>query len=148
MPWGDHGVAKDWYARVKSRPSFRPLLAEHHLTEQQWRVLRALTAANHPLDAGDIAQRTFLLAPSLSRILAKLEARGMIERQPDPTDQRRSLITLSPAGLETVHTVAPESEHRYGEIEAAFGAERLHHLLRELHELARIDAELETRGAA
>src|SRR3546814_441806 len=29
VPWGDHGGAKDWYARVKSRPSFRAILADH-----------------------------------------------------------------------------------------------------------------------
>ena len=29
IPWERHPEAKDWYARVKSRPSFRPLLADH-----------------------------------------------------------------------------------------------------------------------
>jgi glutathione S-transferase len=29
VPWADHAEAKEWYARVKSRPSFRPLLADH-----------------------------------------------------------------------------------------------------------------------
>jgi glutathione S-transferase len=29
VPWENHPGAKDWYARVKSRPSFRPLLADH-----------------------------------------------------------------------------------------------------------------------
>jgi glutathione S-transferase len=29
VPWEAHPEAKDWYARVKSRPSFRPLLADH-----------------------------------------------------------------------------------------------------------------------
>lgn len=29
VPWDEHREAKDWYARVKSRPSFRPLLADH-----------------------------------------------------------------------------------------------------------------------
>ena len=29
IPWAGHPEAKDWYARVKSRPSFRPLLADH-----------------------------------------------------------------------------------------------------------------------
>ena len=28
VPWGDHPGAKDWYARVKSRPSLRPILAD------------------------------------------------------------------------------------------------------------------------
>lgn len=29
VPWSDHGDARDWYARLKSRPSFRPLLDDH-----------------------------------------------------------------------------------------------------------------------
>lgn len=29
VPWDEHPVVKDWYARVKSRPSFRPLLSDH-----------------------------------------------------------------------------------------------------------------------
>ncbi len=29
VPWDEHEAAKDWYARIKSRPSFRPLLADH-----------------------------------------------------------------------------------------------------------------------
>lgn len=29
VPWDEHPGAKEWYARVKSRPSFRPLLADH-----------------------------------------------------------------------------------------------------------------------
>jgi len=28
VPWDDHPAAREWYARVKSRPSFRPLLAD------------------------------------------------------------------------------------------------------------------------
>ena len=29
VPWSKHPAAKDWYARMKSRPSFRPLLGDH-----------------------------------------------------------------------------------------------------------------------
>jgi glutathione S-transferase len=29
VPWSQHPRTKDWYARVKSRPSFRPILADH-----------------------------------------------------------------------------------------------------------------------
>ena len=29
VPWDDHPIARDWYARVKSRPSFRPILGDH-----------------------------------------------------------------------------------------------------------------------
>jgi glutathione S-transferase len=30
VPWDEDEAAKAWYARVKSRPSFRPLLADIH----------------------------------------------------------------------------------------------------------------------
>lgn len=29
VPWDEHEAAKDWYMRMKSRPSFRPILADH-----------------------------------------------------------------------------------------------------------------------
>jgi len=29
VPWDDHEGAKDWYARLKSRPSFRQILSDH-----------------------------------------------------------------------------------------------------------------------
>jgi glutathione S-transferase len=29
VPWDDHEPVKDWYVRIKSRPSFRPLLTDH-----------------------------------------------------------------------------------------------------------------------
>ncbi len=115
---------------------FRPMLADHDLTEQQWRVLRALTDPDAPLEVTDVADRTFLLGPSLSRILAKLEVRDLVERRPHPTDQRRALIGLTGTGRAIVAEIAPESEHRYRMIEDEFGADRLAALLDELRELA------------
>ncbi len=128
-------------AREAAMRLFRPLLAEHDLTEQQWRVLRALTAADadDAVDAGDLAERTFLLAPSVSRILADLDERGLIARRADPGDRRRSLVSLTDDGVDLVASVAPESEARYAAIEAGFGADRLRRLLGELHDLARLD---------
>ena len=123
-------------AREMAMRLFRPMLAGHGLTEQQWRVLRALTSADDPLDAGDLAERTFLLAPSLSRILANLGERGFIGRTTGPHDQRRVLIELTASGRGLVAGIAPESERIYERIEADFGAERLERLLAELHELA------------
>lgn len=123
---------------------FRPLLADHDLTEQQWRVLRALSATDDAIDAGDLAERTMLLAPSLSRMLAALDDRRLIERRPDPADQRRTLIRLTRAGADTVAAVGPESERRYALIESRFGAARLQSLLAELDALSDLDLDLES----
>jgi DNA-binding MarR family transcriptional regulator len=97
-------------------------------------VLRAL-AANGPAEAMALARTTFLLPPSLSRILRDLRQRGLIDRRADPSDLRRSLIILSSAGTELIATYAPASHAGYAEITRRFGAERLARLQAELDAL-------------
>ncbi len=122
-------------AREATMRRFRPHLATHGLTEQRWRVLRALTGAGEPLDVGEVAERTFLLAPSLSRILTDLEELGLVDRVADTADRRRSLLSLTDEGRRMVARVAPESEAIYGQIEQRFGAARLDALLAEMQGL-------------
>lgn len=104
-------------ARESVMRHFRPVLAEHDLTEQQWRVLRALRDADVPVSVGELAQTTFLLGPSLSRMLVALEERELIERAAG-SDARRAEINISPRGLHLVSDVAPASEQAYGDIDA------------------------------
>ncbi|MCP4224610.1 MAG: homoprotocatechuate degradation operon regulator HpaR, partial [Actinomycetia bacterium] len=47
-------------ARESAMRLFRPLLAEHDLTEQQWRVLRALAGARRGVEVTTLADHTFL----------------------------------------------------------------------------------------
>jgi len=122
-------------AREATMRLFRPLLAEHDLTEQQWRVLRAVSASPAPLEVGAIVDATFLLAPSLSRILRALERRHLVTRSPVAADQRRAEIVLTDRGYDLVAQVAPESEAIYNQIESAFGAAELHGLLNKLASL-------------
>ena len=67
-------------AREAVMRQFRPSLRHHGLTEQQWRILRAL-AAVETIEVTELARTAFLLGPSLSRILRDLEARQLIERR-------------------------------------------------------------------
>jgi len=111
-------------AREATMRLFRPLLAAHDLTEQQWRVLRALASTGEAMEVAQIVDATFLLAPSLSRILKDLEARSLVSRAPVASDQRRAEISLTSDGHELVATIAPESESIYNLIEASFGGGR------------------------
>lgn len=116
-------------AREAAMARFRPMLRQHGLTEQQWRVIRAL-AEYRRLDAGELAQRSFLLAPSLTRILQFLENRGLVKRSADSGDQRRAFLALTPAGYGLFALIAPDSEAVYAQIENAFGSERMLQLYR------------------
>lgn len=123
-------------AREAAMSQFRPMLRNHDLTEQQWRVIRIL-AGESTLDAGELAARSLLLAPSLSRILAHLESIGLVARTADPADQRRSVLALSALGRKKFNAVGPDSEALYHNIEARFGRRklaRLYELLAELNE--------------
>ncbi|MEQ8661883.1 MAG: homoprotocatechuate degradation operon regulator HpaR [Gammaproteobacteria bacterium] len=111
-------------AREAAMARFRPMLREHGLTEQQWRVLRVL-AAWPDSDASQIALRSLLLAPSLSRILQHFVGAGLVARRTPPGDQRRALFTLTAHGRALFARVAPDSERLYRDIAAAFGAARL-----------------------
>src|SRR6201999_3177899 len=96
-------------AREAVMRQFRPSLRNHGLTEQQWRILRALTAVE-TIEVTELARTAFLLGPSLSRILRDLEARHLIERRVVKDDLRRGVVSISAKGLRVIEAVAPTSE--------------------------------------
>jgi homoprotocatechuate degradation regulator HpaR len=111
-------------AREAVMRQFRPSLRRHDLTEQQWRILRAL-AAIEAIEVTELARTAFLLGPSLSRILRDLDARGLIERKTAKTDLRRGVISISEKGLRLMEVVAPSSEAIYAAISRRYGAKKL-----------------------
>lgn len=124
---------------------FRAGLRKHGVTEQQWRILRAL-AHSGPMEVTELAQATFLLAPSLSRILPELEKRGLIGRRQVDTDLRRSVVSLDRKGLRLIAAHAPYSEEMYAMIARRFGAERIGELLTLLQQLEAALEDLSREG--
>jgi len=113
---------------------FRPMLRAHGITEQQWRVLRALTT-DDSLRITRLAALTLISGPSLTRILRSLEERGLVERRQDAGDQRAARISVSADGLRLIETVAPHSEQRYRSIARRVGESRMEELYRLLADL-------------
>ncbi len=113
---------------------FRPGLRTRGVTEQQWRILRALADAG-PLEITELADVTFLLAPSLSRILRDMEARTLIRRKPVNSDLRRAVVSIERRGLRLIAQHAPHSEDIYRDIERRLGSDRLTQLFSLLEEL-------------
>jgi len=111
-------------AREAVMRQFRPSLRRHDLTEQQWRILRALAAID-AIEVTELARTAFLLGPSLSRILRDLDQRGLIQRKTAKTDLRRGVISISERGLKLMEAVAPSSEAIYAAITRCFGAKKL-----------------------
>src|SRR5437773_1575308 len=132
-------------AREAVMRQFRPSLRNHGLTEQQWRILRALTAVD-TIEVTELARVAFLLGPSLSRILRDLEARRLIERKTAKADLRRGVVSISDKGLKLMEVVAPSSEAIYAAITKRYGARRLAELQDMLTALEASLAQLDLAG--
>jgi len=132
-------------AREAVMRHFRPSLRNHGLTEQQWRILRAL-AAVETIEVTELARVAFLLGPSLSRILRDLEARQLIERKVAKADQRRSMVSISAKGLKLIEAVAPSSEAIYAAMTKRYGARKLAELQDMLRALEHSLSELSVMG--
>jgi homoprotocatechuate degradation regulator HpaR len=132
-------------AREAVMRHFRPSLRHHGLTEQQWRILRALTAVK-AIEVTELARVAFLLGPSLSRILRDLEARQLIERRTAKEDLRRAMVSISEKGLKLIEAVAPTSEAIYAAITRRYGARKLAELQAMLGALESSLLELEVVG--
>jgi homoprotocatechuate degradation regulator HpaR len=124
-------------AREAVMTHFRPLLANRGYTEQQWRVLRVL-GEHGPLEPTQLAAKSALLMPSLTRILKSLEEDGTISRAIDNNDRRRSTAAITPKAARAMAAAVESTEAAYYEIESQFGAENMKQLLDLLAKLSEV----------
>jgi DNA-binding MarR family transcriptional regulator len=73
-----------------------------------------------PMTPSEVAARERIQRPTATRVLARLEDAGLVQRTPDPQDRRSSLLTVTPSG----HELLDELRTR----KTAFLAERLERL--------------------
>jgi homoprotocatechuate degradation regulator HpaR len=125
---------------------FRPSLNYFGITEQQWRVLRALTTVEN-IEVMELAEATFLLPPSLSRILKELDKRDLIKRRTSSKDMRRGIVSISDKGRQLIESAGAQSEAIYSEITRLYGAEKLATLQTMLRELEAVLSQPVTAGA-
>jgi homoprotocatechuate degradation regulator HpaR len=111
-------------AREAVMEHFRPNLREHGLTDQQWRVLRVL-GERGATDAGTIAAEAYLLGPSLTGVLARMERDGLVKRSRDVVDARRSRVLATAKGKRLVQKLAESIEAHYAAMEQALGKAQL-----------------------
>ena len=116
--------------------SFRPMLAKHNFTEQQWRVLRVL-GEKGPCDAGQLAENACILSPSLSRIINNLILNKYIEKKLDSNDKRKIILKISDQGIQMLEQIKPEYLAILKSIQKKYGEEKLSGLLDLLSEISR-----------
>jgi DNA-binding MarR family transcriptional regulator len=76
------------------------------LTRDEWRVVAQLADAK-ALKASELGRRTSLPKMQVSRALMRLEADGLVRREPDPEDRRNLVVALTAAGRTLYRKVEP-----------------------------------------
>jgi homoprotocatechuate degradation regulator HpaR len=106
----------------------RPSLREHGLSDQQWRVLRVLGENAHfdeGVETGRVAREAFLLGPSLTGVLTRMERDGLIERRRCPQDARSTVVRATELGLSKVAKLSEAIEAHYAFMESELGKQKL-----------------------
>jgi len=116
----------------------RPSLREHALSDQQWRVLRVL-GEHGAVETGRVAREAFILGPSLTGVLARMERDELISRSRDPEDQRRTVVEATPRGMRLVKKLSSSIEAHYQWMEQSLGKKKLAQLYVLLDELIALE---------
>lgn len=101
---------------------FRPLLKTHGITEQQWRIVRALVDRG-PMEPRQIVEVCGISSPSLAGVLSRMDEMGLVQRERFDNDARRVSVTLTAKSRALAQKLAPQIEAVYAEIETLIGTE-------------------------
>jgi homoprotocatechuate degradation regulator HpaR len=116
----------------------RPSLREQGLSDQQWRVLRVL-GEHGTVETGRVAREAYILGPSLTGVLARMERDGLVKRERDPDDQRRTVVEATSKGLKMVDRLSTTIEDHYQWLEKSLGKQKLAQLYGLLDELIALE---------
>lgn len=97
----------------------RQMLAPLGLTPAAARALRTLAAADEPMRMVDLADRMHVVPRTVTTLVDTLEAEQLLERRPDPTDRRSTLVHLTDRGHERMAQMAEARRTAAGELLSA-----------------------------
>ena len=112
------------------------LLKTVDLSANQYNVLRILRGAEEGLPCGEIGNRMITRDPDITRLLDRLEKRGLIERWRDTNDRRVVMARITPEGRELLAGMDEPVREAHRKQLGHLGRERLR-ALTELLRLAR-----------
>jgi DNA-binding MarR family transcriptional regulator len=115
------------------------LMKAEDLSANQYNVLRILRGSPEGLPCGEIGSRMITRDPDITRLLDRLEKRGLISRCRETKDRRMVMARITPEGLKLLARMdGPVREGHRREL-GHLGRERLRALI-ELLRAARLEA--------
>ena len=102
-----------------------PVLKSEDLSSTQYNVLRILRGAPEGLPCGEIASRMITRDPDVTRLLDRLEKRGLISRCRETQDRRTVMARISPEGLKLLARLDEPVQAAHRKLLGHLGRERL-----------------------
>ena len=90
-------------ASLQASRQFHQIVKARGLQVPEWRVLGSIFAT--PRTIGDLADRTLLKQPTLTKIIDRMERAGWVERQADQGDGRRVKVAITAAAKRKTETL-------------------------------------------
>jgi MarR family transcriptional regulator, lower aerobic nicotinate degradation pathway regulator len=114
---------------------FDALVREAGLGSLEWRVL-AVLSGDSPMAVGQLAHEVLSQQPTVTKLLQRLVAQGWVALHDDPADQRRTLVSITPAGQKKVAPLLRRARAHESAMLADLSAAEVQRLKDQLRRLA------------
>ncbi|MCU1304692.1 MAG: putative transcriptional regulator, MarR family [Candidatus Sulfotelmatobacter sp.] len=101
------------------------VLKTKDLSSTQYNVLRILRGAREGLPCGEIANRMITRDPDITRLLDRMEKRGLISRCREAKDRRMVMVSITPEGLKVLAHLDEPVQDAHRQQLGHLGRERL-----------------------
>ena len=111
-----------WAVARQLRETSQETLAPWDITPAHLRALRVLSR-HGPLRLSGLSAQLRIAPRSATEVADALESRGLVERQPDPTDRRATLVQLTEHGRDVLAAIRAarsiEADRMFGRLSPA-----------------------------
>ena len=112
VPWLTDAEQQAWRAYRRMRTMLdlqlaRDLARDSGLSEPDYDVLSTLTERDEPWRMSELAERLLWSTSRLAHHVKRMEARGLVRREPCSDDARGAVLDLTPDGRAALEAAAP-----------------------------------------
>jgi DNA-binding MarR family transcriptional regulator len=116
---------------------FHHIVKDHGFSVTEWRILATLTDSDG-VSVGRLADIALSKQPTVTRLVDRMSARGLVCKATHPNDRRKTVIRITPQGRDIIASLIAQAkahEHRVLEPFGHARAEELKTILREIIKL-------------
>ena len=115
------------------------IFRNYRLTFPQYTVLRVLLGSEHGTNTMTNVSRVMLVSgPNMSGIAKRLERNGFIIRKEEPTDERVTLLEITPKGRQVLQNIEEEKDAVINKYLSPFGTDDISVFLERMKQILQI----------